>query len=155
MSSKGELADRFSKVRNTTLSLCKPLEEEDFVAQPVEDVSPPKWHLGHTSWFFEKFILEKYKKGYRPYDAFYHYPMYDPATGAARSYLISREKQEVTIAAIPMRASFEAAEPIFTEISQKYSLGEISGFAENAGFSQTENFFDQRNYFVDSLWEKK
>lgn len=44
--------------------ICAPLQIEDYVVQPVVDVSPPKWHLGHTTWFFEEFILSKYKDGY-------------------------------------------------------------------------------------------
>ena len=87
-------------------------------------------------------------------ESFYHYPVYDPKSGAARSYLISRKQQEVNIMAIPMRVKFEKAEPIFTEISQKYSLEEIREFAMRAGFLHTANFFDSRNYFVNSLWEK-
>ncbi|MFD2564186.1 ergothioneine biosynthesis protein EgtB [Aquimarina rubra] len=44
--------------------ICSPLQTEDYVVQPIVDVSPPKWHLGHTTWFFEEFILSKYKTGY-------------------------------------------------------------------------------------------
>ncbi|MGB3343459.1 MAG: ergothioneine biosynthesis protein EgtB [Aequorivita sp.] len=57
----------FLKTREHTENICKPLEIEDYVVQPVVDVSPPKWHLGHTSWFFEEFILKPYKPGYRIY----------------------------------------------------------------------------------------
>ena len=87
--------------------------------------------------------------------AFFHYPVYDPLDGAARSYLISRKKQEVTIAGIPMHVSFDKDEPVFTEISQKYSLEDISGFADHGGFKLVRNFFDRRDYFTNSLWEKK
>ncbi|WP_298541594.1 ergothioneine biosynthesis protein EgtB [uncultured Aquimarina sp.] len=44
--------------------ICASLQTEDYVVQPIVDVSPPKWHLGHTTWFFEEFILSKYKKDY-------------------------------------------------------------------------------------------
>ncbi|MBT8262264.1 MAG: ergothioneine biosynthesis protein EgtB [Bacteroidia bacterium] len=54
----------FLETRAYTESLCKPLEIEDYVVQPVIDVSPPKWHLGHTTWFFEEFILKPHKQGY-------------------------------------------------------------------------------------------
>ena len=87
-------------------------------------------------------------------DAFYHYPVYDPLDGAARSYLISRRQQEVNIKAVPMIVKFDEAEPVFMEISQKYSLDDINGFAEKSGFRQIRNFFDSRNYFTNSLWEK-
>lgn len=55
----------FLDTRKHTEDICKPLEIEDYVVQPIVDVSPPKWHLGHTSWFFEEFILKPYKKDYR------------------------------------------------------------------------------------------
>ncbi|MBQ4818525.1 ergothioneine biosynthesis protein EgtB [Aquimarina sp. MMG016] len=55
----------FLQTRSHTEEICAPLETEDYVVQPVVDVSPPKWHLGHTTWFFEEFILDKYAKGYQ------------------------------------------------------------------------------------------
>jgi len=58
----------FSQVRAQSLALCAPLKPEDYVVQPHPDVSPPKWHLGHVSWFFENFILVEYVEGYAPFD---------------------------------------------------------------------------------------
>ncbi len=55
----------FLETRQKTESLCKPLEIEDYVVQPAIDISPPKWHLGHTTWFFEEFILKHYKSNYQ------------------------------------------------------------------------------------------
>jgi ergothioneine biosynthesis protein EgtB len=55
---------KFNEIRRWTLHLCEPLQKEDYVVQPMVDVSPPKWHLGHTTWFFEQFILKKYMSGY-------------------------------------------------------------------------------------------
>ena len=55
----------FLETRQHTEVLCKPLEIEDYVVQPIIDVSPPKWHLGHTTWFFEEFILKDHKPGYQ------------------------------------------------------------------------------------------
>lgn len=62
------LIDQFKNTRKCSEELCRPLEIEDYVAQPIEDVSPPKWHLGHTTWFFETFILARYKKGYKVFN---------------------------------------------------------------------------------------
>jgi L-histidine N-alpha-methyltransferase len=84
---------------------------------------------------------------------FYHYPLYDQENGAARSYLISRRKQQVNIGAIPTVIGFEKDEPIFMEISQKYSMEDIENFAALAGFRIRGNFFDKKKYFVNSLWE--
>jgi ergothioneine biosynthesis protein EgtB len=57
----------FSETRAKTKKICKPLETEDYVVQPIVDVSPPKWHLGHTTWFFEEFVLKPYFKNYDVY----------------------------------------------------------------------------------------
>lgn len=60
-----QLISRYRDVRRFTETLCEPLVTEDFVVQPIEDVSPPKWHLGHTTWFFEQVILSSFVSGYR------------------------------------------------------------------------------------------
>src|SRR5262245_17879936 len=49
--------ERYRKVRSFSESLCQPLETEDFVIQSMPDASPAKWHLAHTTWFFETFVL--------------------------------------------------------------------------------------------------
>lgn len=58
---------KFKVCRETTEEICRPLEIEDYMPQPVVDVSPPKWHLAHTTWFFETFILKKFFAGYKPF----------------------------------------------------------------------------------------
>ena len=59
------LLARFHRIRNFTNALCSGLEPEDYVVQSMPDVSPTKWHLAHTTWFFETFILKKFFAGYR------------------------------------------------------------------------------------------
>lgn len=59
------LLSLFSSTRAHSEFLCKPLNVEDYVPQPAEFVSPPKWHLAHTTWFFEELILKQYVKGYK------------------------------------------------------------------------------------------
>lgn len=59
------LVSLFTETRQHTENICEPLEVEDYVVQPIVDVSPPKWHLGHTSWFFEEFILKPHKPNYK------------------------------------------------------------------------------------------
>ncbi len=54
-------------MRQQTETICRPLETEDYVIQSMEDVSPPKWHLGHTTWFFEQIILESFRDSYERY----------------------------------------------------------------------------------------
>ena len=62
------LLDFFIETRKNTEDICSPLEIEDYVVQPIVDVSPPKWHLGHTTWFFEEFILKNHLPNYRVFD---------------------------------------------------------------------------------------
>jgi ergothioneine biosynthesis protein EgtB len=67
------LKDLYKKVRQESLDMVKPLEREDYIPQAAMFASPPKWNLGHTSWFFEEIILSKYKKDYRPFHPKYSY----------------------------------------------------------------------------------
>ncbi|MEM7569347.1 MAG: ergothioneine biosynthesis protein EgtB [Pseudomonadota bacterium] len=67
------LLDAFCAVRQASEQLAAPLSPEDAGLQSMEDASPPKWHLGHTSWFFETFVLRDHCSDYRPFDpAFAH-----------------------------------------------------------------------------------
>jgi formylglycine-generating enzyme required for sulfatase activity len=67
------IADLYSQVRARTLEIVAPLEIEDYVIQTAEFMSPPRWHIGHTSWFFET-VLRQYQPGYRVYsDEFLFY----------------------------------------------------------------------------------
>jgi len=63
-----DLLQRFRDVRSYTDSLCEPLEIEDYIPQPTIDVSPPKWNIAHTTWFFEEMILKHYVRGYKVFD---------------------------------------------------------------------------------------
>lgn len=65
------ILDFFLETRHTTETICKPLEIEDYVVQPIVDVSPPKWHLGHSTWFFEEFILKSFKDNYECFNDSY------------------------------------------------------------------------------------
>lgn len=58
------LSDKYQSVRSHSLKICAPLEIEDYLIQPMEDASPPKWHLAHTTWFFETFLLVPFLKDY-------------------------------------------------------------------------------------------
>ena len=60
-----DLLNQYRLVRAASESICRNLSAEDYVVQPVVDVSPPKWHLAHTTWFFETFILSAHSSGYQ------------------------------------------------------------------------------------------
>ncbi len=61
------LLERFRAVRGATLGFCGPLSAEDMMVQSSAETSPAKWHLAHTSWFFETFVLLEFRPGYKPF----------------------------------------------------------------------------------------
>jgi len=67
-SERQALATRYSAVRSTSEMICSPLSAEDCCMQTMPDVSPPKWHLAHVSWFFETFLLKPFLSGYREFE---------------------------------------------------------------------------------------
>lgn len=67
------LRQRFAEIRKTTMRITESLFPEDQMLQSMPDASPTKWHLAHTTWFFETFILEPYARSYTPFDARYKY----------------------------------------------------------------------------------
>ena len=69
----GDLVSSLMSTREITIKLIKSLEIDDLIVQTEDYVSPIKWHLGHTSWFFEKFILCRFKENYKPYDKTFDY----------------------------------------------------------------------------------
>jgi hypothetical protein len=70
---EGILLQRCRSVRARSVNLCAPLAPEDHVPQPLPEVSPPKWHLGHTSWYFETLLLQPGLQGYQAYHPRYGY----------------------------------------------------------------------------------
>jgi len=68
-----ELRERFQSVRAHSLSLAAPLSAEDQCIQSMPDASPTKWHLAHTTWFFETVLLQAHASGYRVFDPRFHY----------------------------------------------------------------------------------
>lgn len=85
-------------------------------------------------------------------DKFGHYPVYDPGTGSCKSYLISTEKQIVTLDD-DTTFSFEKNEPVYMEVSQKYTPDDINLLAKETGFVSLGHYADQEGLFVDTLWK--
>lgn len=73
LSSREDLLARFRKVRATTLALCRNLTPEDMMLQSMPDASPTRWHLAHTTWFFEAFVLGPHARGFEVHDPQYGY----------------------------------------------------------------------------------
>ncbi len=69
----GEIASRFLATRRFTEQICRPLAIEDFVVQAMPDASPTRWHLAHSTWFFETFVLARWLADYQPFSAEFHY----------------------------------------------------------------------------------
>jgi len=67
------LLEKYKAVRAASEAICRPLQKEDYVVQPIVDVSPPKWHLGHITWFWEAFVLIPHQPGYQPCNPDYNY----------------------------------------------------------------------------------
>src|SRR5207237_10756717 len=77
------IADLYQQIRARTLEIVAPLEIEDYVIQTAEFMSQPRWHIGHTSWFFET-VLQKFQSGYRVYseDFLFYFNSYYEGFGA-------------------------------------------------------------------------
>ena len=69
ISSTSGLSSQFSAVRKQTEDLCASLSAEDMMVQSCAEASPVKWHLAHTTWFFEVFILKEFLAGYKEFHA--------------------------------------------------------------------------------------
>ena len=107
---------------------------------------------------FNKNILHRINKeldGNFDVDQFLHWEVYDPETGTAKSYLVSKVSQEVYIAAMDLRISFNAWETIHTEISQKYDDEVVTWLAKEAGLQITHQFADSRNFYKNYIFQKE
>src|SRR5690606_24643576 len=67
------MLERFLSIRNHTEEICKSLLPEDSISQPIVDVSPPKWHLAHTTWFFETFVLKSFSPNYKEFNVIFNF----------------------------------------------------------------------------------
>ena len=88
-------------------------------------------------------------------DNFLHWEVYDPESGTAKSYLVAKKEQEVTIEALQLELHFNAWETIHTEISQKYDDQTVAWLAGASGLEIVTSFEDQDQLFKDYLLKKK
>ncbi|OKL41638.1 ergothioneine biosynthesis protein EgtB [Pontibacter flavimaris] len=89
------LRERFNKIRQRTEAICAPLEPEDTVVQPIVDVSPPKWHLAHTSWFFETLILQEHLPRYKIFHPQYAY-LFNSYYNSLGSRVLRHQRSTIT-----------------------------------------------------------
>lgn len=85
-------------------------------------------------------------------EQFSHFPMYDPLSGEAKSFLISKVEQEVKLNGETNKIHFNAGEYIYTETSRKFTIEQITELAGMTGFEVKKNFYDSKHYFVDCVW---
>ena len=127
------LAERFQTVRALTESLCEGLETEDFVVQSMADVSPTKWHLAHTTWFWETFVLTPHAPGYALHDPRYpflfnsYYVQAGPRHCRAQRGYLSRP----TVAEVfAYRAHVDAAMAAFLDGFEERAHADIAEMVE-------------------------
>src|SRR5258708_29021367 len=95
-SSLKPLGERLFATRRLTLDLAAPLSDADATIQPFPDASPAKWHLAHTTWFFETFVLRDHVLGYTPFNERYaflfnsYYEAEGPRHARPRRGMLSR-----------------------------------------------------------------
>ena len=88
-------------------------------------------------------------------DSFLHWETYDPETGTAKSFLVSKKKQKVNIKNLDLEISFDAWETIHTEISQKYDDSVVRWLADEAGLSVEESFGDKENCYKNYIFRRQ
>jgi ergothioneine biosynthesis protein EgtB len=150
---------RLGTVRARTEALCVPLEIEDYVIQASDSVSPPKWHIAHTTWFFETFILLPFAPGYRVFsDAYAHlFNSYYESAGTffprPRRGLLSRP----TVAEIYRYRSHvdEALQRLLNNLPQRYAhdiLARVELGIEHETQHQELLLMDVKyNFFINPL----
>jgi L-histidine N-alpha-methyltransferase len=149
-----EKADKF------VFELHEQLSPGDFVLIGIDLKKNPKTILaayndvgGITKMFNLNLLSRINRELFANFDIneFDHYPVYDPETGSCKSYLISLRDQEIKIG--DYRINFKKNECIHMEISQKYSLENVEQLALRSGFRPIQNFTDQKNWFIDAVWQ--
>lgn len=130
MAGPTELVGRVLETRRATLRLVEPLRTDDFVAQSMPDASPAKWHLAHTTWFFERFVLRAL--GIEPFDPAYdyffnsYYESVGPRQPRPQRGVLTRPTVDEVLAyrrAIDARIADLASSPRFAEIAPALELG--------------------------------
>ncbi|WP_103865847.1 L-histidine N(alpha)-methyltransferase [Aquimarina sp. I32.4] len=143
--------------------LCNVMHSGDFLFMGFDQKKHPQKVLdayndktGITAAFNKNILIRINKELNANFDidAFMHWETYDPESGTAKSYLVSKEKQTVDINDLSMQVHFEAWESIHTEISQKYDDTIVKWLTKESGLKIVKSFSDQNNYYKDYLITK-
>jgi ergothioneine biosynthesis protein EgtB len=126
------LLHRYKAVRQATRELCAPLSPEDLMVQSSPEASPVKWHLAHTSWFFETFVLREFAAGYQPFHPDFHWlfnSYYNSLGDMPEKHLRASFSRPPLDAIISYRAHVDAAmhalmqHPLEDEAARRIALG--------------------------------
>jgi L-histidine N-alpha-methyltransferase len=140
--------------------LARPLNDNDLILLGIDLKKDPRIILeayddpqGLTASFNKNMLTRLNREAGATFDPenFMHFPYDDPQSGAAKSFLVSKREQVVTVDAIGKSISFDPWESIQTEVSQKYDLGMIEKMMAITGLKIIEIFFDSDHYFCDIL----
>ena len=123
-----ELSSHYRNVRSYSEHLCEPLSTEDYIPQPVVFISPPKWHLAHTTWFFEAFVLEPRLKGYKSFHKDFSY-LFNSYYNAAGERILRADRGNITRPGVEEVYSYrkyvDMAVQELMEIDQSQELHEL------------------------------
>ncbi|TPN85947.1 L-histidine N(alpha)-methyltransferase [Aquimarina algicola] len=143
--------------------LCNAMHTEDLIFMGFDQKKHPQKVLdayndqtGITAAFNKNVLarINKELKGNFDVDKFLHWETYDPESGTAKSYLVSKEKQTVDIDNLSLQVHFEAWESIHTEISQKYDDDIVKWLAKESGLKITKSFSDNGQNYKNYLFAK-
>lgn len=152
------------EVQNFLEHLCQSLNKNDYVLLGFDlrkDVQVLMRAYDDSDGITRDFNLNLLKRINRELNAdfdiskFKHYATYNVYSGAMESYLISLERQTIAIEALGQSFTFDKIEPIHVEYSYKFYLKQINELAEIAGFEVIQTYTDNKQYFIDTLWQVK
>ncbi len=151
--SKSEAEQFFVEIRNHLVPGDMLLTGFDLAKNPLTILNAYNDKEGFTKQFNLNLLnrINRELEGDFNLSQFDHYPVYDPQTGACKSYLVSTKDQAVCIGEADF-IFFKEGEPVLTEISQKYRIDEVELLADHCGYKLLHHFYDSKNWFTDSLW---
>ena len=127
--SRDDLIEKFISTRNDSLNICSNLQNEDFVVQPCPEVSPPKWHLAHTTWFFEELILVQNFRDYSRFNENYR-PLFNSYYKSAGNHWIQSHRGQLSRPTVEEVMAYRA-----------YVDKNIINFLRSSDSSSEVNFF--------------